>query len=100
MTYKELIETLEIVAKYDGGLDKECDVMWAEHDEHGIVFDRRWDVSAEDIRKLAAMGWGLGCDDDYDEDDDSFDKWENYDEISDKELVEIFKEYNGIYKFE
>jgi len=98
MTYRQLIETLEIVAKYDGGLDKECYKMWAEHDEHGITFDSKWEVSAEDIRKLAAMNWGLGCDGDYDEETDV--QWENYDKLSDEELIKLFKEYNGIYTYE
>jgi hypothetical protein len=44
------------------------------------------------------MGWELGCDDDFDEDIDE--KWKNYEKLSDEEIVEIFKEYNGIYKFE
>lgn len=98
MTYKELIETLEIVAKYDGGLDKDCLRMWATHDEHGISFDSKWNVSAEDLRKLAKMGWGLSCDNDYDE--DVFEKWENPDSLSDEEIVELFSDYNGIYKYE
>ena len=98
MTYKELIETLEIVAKYDGGLDKDCLKMWSAHDEHGISFDSKWNVSAEDLRKLAKMGWGLGCDTDYDE--EVFEKWENPDSLSDEEIVELFSDYNGIYKYE
>ena len=62
MTYRDLIRTFEIIAKYDGGLDHKCLNMWAEHDEHGIAFDSDWDVSVDDIRELAAMGWLLGCD--------------------------------------
>lgn len=98
MTYRQLIETLKIVAKYDGGLDSNCLRMWAEHDEHGISFRSDWNVSAKDIRKLAEMEWGLGCDADYDEEMDE--KWENYKELTDEELIELFKEYNGIYKYE
>ena len=98
MKYKDLIETLKIVAKYDGGLDSECLKMWAEHDEHGISFGYNWDVSAKDIRKLAEMGWGLGCDGEYDE--EMGEKWENYKELTDEELIELFKDYNGIYKYE
>lgn len=98
MTYKQLIETLEIVAKYDGGLDSDCGLMWSEHDEHGISFGYNWNVSAKDIRKLAAMGWGLGSDGEYDE--EAGEKWDNYENLSDEELVELFKDYNGIYKYE
>lgn len=98
MTYRELIETLELIAKYDGGLDSDCLNMWAEHDEHGISFNSKWNVSAKDLRKLAAMGWGLGSDGDYDE--EAFEKWENYEKLSDEEIVELFSDYNGIYTYE
>lgn len=98
MKYKELIETFEIIAKYDGGLDAECLSMWAEHDEHGISFDSKWNVSAEDLRKLAKMGWGLGCDAEFDE--EASEKWDNSDSLSDEELVELFSDYNGIYCYE
>lgn len=98
MKYKDLIETIQIVAKYNGGLDKECCEMWTSHEEHGINIKDTSKVSAEDIRRLAKMGWGLGCDDDYDEEDS--DKWENYESLSDEELKELFARYDGIYKFE
>lgn len=98
MTYRDLIRTFEIIAKYDGGLDHKCLNMWAEHDEHGIAFDSDWDVSVDDIRELAAMGWLLGCDSEYNEED--FEKWENYKELTDEEIKELFSEYNGIFTFE
>lgn len=98
MKYKDLIETIQIVAKYNGGLDKECYEMWAEHDEHGIRIKNAKDVSAADLRRLSAMGWLLGCDADYDEEDSE--KWENCESLSDEELVELFSKYDGIYKFE
>ena len=44
LTYKDLIETFEIIAKYDGGLESKCTNMWAEHDEHGISFDSDWEL--------------------------------------------------------
>lgn len=98
MTYKQLIETFEIVAKYDGGLEKDCLRMWAVYDEHGIEFGYDWNVSVEDIRKLAAMGWKLGCDALLTEED--YEKWENYKDLTDEELVELFNEYKGISTFE
>lgn len=98
MKYRDLIRTFEIIAKYDGGLDNKCLNMWAEHDEHGISFDSDWDVSVDDIRELAAMGWLLGCDAEFDEED--FEKWENYKELTDEEIKELFSEYNGIFTFE
>lgn len=98
LTYKDLIETFEIIAKYDGGLESKCTNMWAEHDEHGISFDSDWDLDPKDIRRLAEMGWGLGSDGEFDEDD--FDKWEHHERLSDEKLVELFKCYNGIYTYE
>lgn len=97
MTYKQLIETLEIAAKYDYGLDYDCNVMWAHHDEHGIYFKQT--PTAEDLRKLSKMGWLLGSDDDYDEEDS--DKWEHSDSLTDEELIDLFKEHgDSIYKYE
>ena len=98
MKYKDLIETIQIVAKYNGGLDEVCCEMWAEHDEHGINIKDTSKVSVEDIRRLAEIGWQLGCDADYDEEDSE--KWENYKNLSDEELVELFSKYDSIYKFE
>ena len=98
MTYKDLIKTFKIVAKYDGGLDKECLRMQAVHDEHGIEFDSKWELSAKDVRRLAEMGWGLGCDGDFDEDE--YEKWSHPESLSDDEIVELFKNHNGIFKFD
>lgn len=98
MKYKDWIETLQIAAKYDGGLDKDCLQMWAEHDEHGISFDYKWKLDPKDVRRLAEMGWGLGSDGEYDEEDAN--KWENHEELSDEELVELFSCYNGVYTYE
>lgn len=98
MTYKDLIETFKIVAKYDGGLEESCSRMWAVHDEHGIEFDSKWELDPKDIRRLAEMGWGLGCDAEFDEED--YEKWSHHENLSDEELVELFNCYNGIFKFE
>lgn len=97
ITYKNLIETLEIAAKYDGGLDNNCWSMWAEHDEHGIDFKET--PTADELRKLSKMGWLLGCDADYNEEDS--DKWEHCDTLTDEELIDLFKEHgDSIYKYE
>jgi len=56
-------------------------------------------MSAKDIRRLAEMGWGLGSDDEYDEENKDFEKWENYKNLSDEELISIFKNYNSISIF-
>ncbi len=96
MKYKELIESIKIVAKCNGGEDKEVLEMWAEHDEHGIELKNC--PTADELRKLASFGWSLGCDSEYDEED--WEKWENYESLSDEEIIELFKNYNGIFKFE
>jgi len=96
MTYKQLIESIEIFAKYNGGLDAECLDMYAEHDEHGITL--RETPSADDLRKLQKYGWNLGCDADYNEEDSE--KWENADKLSDNDIVELHENYNGFYLIE
>ena len=97
MTYKQLIETLEMAAKYDGGLDHECFEMWAEHDEHGIRFNQT--PTADELRKLSKMGWNIGCDALYNE--EKFEKWEHCDTLTDEELIDLFEEYSrSIFTFE
>lgn len=97
MTYKQLIETLEIAAKYNGGLGHGCYEMWAEHDEHGITFSQT--PTADELRKLSKMGWLLGSDADYKEEDS--DKWERSDSLTDEEIINMFKEHgDSIYKYE
>ena len=95
MTYKQLIRTIEIAASHNGGLDKDCLSMWAEHDEHGIYIKG---ITAGEARELAEMGWLLGCDAEYDEEDSNI--WQNPRNHSDEELIEVYNKYNGIYKFE
>ena len=96
MTYKQLIESIEIFAKCNGGKEKDCLEMWATNDEHGINLKQT--PSAEDLRKLASFGWHLGCDAIFDDEDKE--KWENYDSLTDDEIVALFKEYNGVYLYE
>ena len=98
MTYKDLIETLEILKKYDDE-SPNCYSIWADYEEIGFSFKKSWNVSAKDIRRLAEMGWSLACDYLYDENDDRFEKWENYKNVSDEELIKIFKDFNSISMF-
>ena len=101
MKYKDLLRTIEIVAKYNGGMDAECLQMWAEHDEHGILFPyRNYDgcVDAKDLRELLSMGWHFESECAYDE--ETCDRIARYESLSDTELVEIFMESKGIYKYE
>lgn len=96
MTYRQLAESIEIFAKYNGGLDARCEEMYAEHDEHGISLMKT--PSASDLRKLQKYGWLLGCDADYDLEDSE--KWENADKLSDEEIVELYENYDGLYLIE
>ena len=96
MTYRQLVESIEIFAQYNGGLDAVCSEMYAEHDEHGI--DLISTPSAGDLRKLQKYGWLLGCDAEYNSED--AERWENSDKLSDSEIVELFENYNGLYLIE
>jgi len=96
MTYRQLAESIEIFAKYNGGLDVECTEMYAEHDEHGISLNTT--PSADDLRKLQKYGWLLGCDAELNDED--FYKWENSDKLSDSEIIELFENYNGFFLLE
>ncbi len=96
MTYRQLAESIEIFAKYNGGLDAKCLEMYAEHDEHGISLKET--PSASDLRKLQKYGWLLGCDAEYDEEDSE--RWENADKLSDDEIVELYENYDGFYLVE
>ena len=95
MTYRQLIRTLEIAASHRGGLDTECLDMWAEHDEHGINIKS---ITAKEARELSEMGWLLGCDVEYNEEDQEI--WENPSKHTDEELLEIYNNYGGVYKYE
>lgn len=97
MKYKDLIETLKIIRKYDTLPD--CYTIWATDEEFGFEISNDWNVSAKDLRRLAEMGWSLGSDDDYDEENKDFEKWENYKDLSDEELISVFKNYDSISIF-
>ena len=43
------------------------------------------------------MGWGLGSD--YEQDDEEMAAWNNPDEHTDEEIVEVFNNYKAIYKY-
>ena len=95
LTYKDLIRTFEIFAAHDGGLDRGCIRMWAEHDEHGIsARGLKTPLTLEEVKELVSMGWLLGCDDDYDGDDRPLT------ELSDEELWAKWTNRMGIYTYE
>lgn len=93
MTYKELAKTFEILAthKPDGIV-----MDWAEHDCWGIDLSD-FNLSPSEIRMLAMMGWCLGSDAEYDEEEMA--AWDEPETASDEELVELFNQYKSIYKY-
>ena len=93
MTYENLAKTCELLARHK----PDCPIMdWSEHDEWGIDL-RGFDLSAAEIRQLAEMGWGLGSDYDYDE--ETMQAWEHPEDHTDEEIVEVFDNYQSIYKY-
>ena len=93
MTFEQLAKTFDILSSHnpDGIV-----MDWAEHDEWGIVLSNV-DLTPSEIRMLAEMGWGLGSD--YEQDDEEMAAWNNPDEHTDEEIVEVFNNYKAIYKY-
>ena len=93
MTYKELAKTFEMLAEHnpDGIV-----MDWAEHDEWGIDLNG-FELSPSEIRMLAEMGWSLGSDAEYDEEEMA--AWYEPETASDEELVELFNYYKSISKY-
>lgn len=93
MTYSELAKTFEMLAahKPDGLV-----LDWAEHDEWGINLNYI-NLSPSEIRMLAEIGWCLGSDAEYDEEEMA--AWYKPETASDEELVEIFNQYKSISKY-
>lgn len=90
MTYKQLIETLEIVAKYNGGIDADADQIYGSYKEIGIDFDNT--PSAEELRKLSKMGWHIT------NNDDDF-LWRACDTLTDEQVIRMFECYNRIFLY-
>lgn len=90
MTYKQLIETLEIVAKYNGGIDVDADQIYGSYKEIGIDFDNT--PSAEELRKLSKMGWHIT------HNDDDF-LWHACDTLTDEQVIMMFECYNRIFLY-
>jgi hypothetical protein len=93
MNFKQLADTFAILSSYNpnGFFDD-----WAEHDEWGIHLENV-NLSPEDIRALAEMGWGLGSDGDYDEEE--MKPWYNPKDYTTEEIVEVYNNYKAIYKY-
>ena len=93
MKYEDLARTFDIISsKNPTGIVMD----WAEHDEWGIDLSN---VSLEpsDIRQIAEMGWGLGSDSEYDEEEMRV--WYNPYDHTDDELMELWDMYKSIYKY-
>ena len=92
MTYKDLAKTFDMLAKHnpDGIV-----MDWSEA-EWGIDLND-FDLSPSQIRMLAEMGWYIGSDAEYDEEEMA--AWYEPKTASDEELVEIFNQYKSIYKY-
>ena len=93
MTFEQLAKTFDILSSHnpDGIV-----MDWAEHDEWGIELSG-FNLSSGEIRMLAEMGWGLGSD--YEQDDEEMAAWNNPEEHTDEEIVEVFNNYKAIYKY-
>ena len=93
MTYKQLAETFNMLAskRPDGFV-----MDYATHDEWGINL-KDFDLSAEEIRSLAEMGWSLGTDNEWDE--EIMKAWIDPQNHTDDEIVEVFNMYKSIYKY-
>lgn len=93
MTYENLARTFDILAsKNPTGTVMD----WAEHDEYGFELSNV-ELSAEEVRTLISMGWGLGSDSEYDEEE--MDPWNNQHKHTDEEIMELWNNYKAIYTY-
>lgn len=95
MTYNDLAKTFEMLAAHrpeGNGIVMD----WATRDEWGIDLNG-FELSPSEIRMLAEMGWCIGSDAEYDEEEMA--AWYKPETASDEELVEIFNEHKSIYKY-
>jgi hypothetical protein len=93
MTYNDLAKTFEILAAHNPDLF----VMdWVTRDEWGIDLSL-FNLSPSEIRMLAEMGWCIGSDAEFDEEEMA--AWYEPETASDEELVEIFNQHKSISKY-
>ena len=94
MTYSDLAKTFEMLAAHK---PEDRFVMdWATRDEWGINLSL-FNLSPSEIRMLAEMGWCLGSDAEYNEEEMA--AWYEPETSSDEQLVELFNQYKSIYKY-
>ena len=94
MTYKDLAKTFEMLAEHKP--DEKIVMDWATRDEWGISLNG-FELSPSEIRMLAEMGWCLGSDAEYNEEEMA--AWYEPETASDEQLVELFNQYKSIYKY-
>ena len=96
MTFGELAMTFDMLAKHK----PDRFVMdWAGHEHWGIDLTD-FELSPSQIRMLAEMGWCLGNNTECDEiREEEIEMWENPQEYTDEEIVELFNKYKSIYKY-
>ena len=95
MTYNDLAKTFEMLAAHKpegNGIVMD----WAVHEQWGIDLNG-FELSPSEIRMLAEMGWCIGSDAEYDEEE--MGAWYEPETASDEELFEIFNEHKSIYKY-
>ena len=95
MTYNDLAKTFEMLAAHKpegNGIVMD----WATRDEWGIDLNG-FELSPSEIRMLAEMGWCIGSDAEYDEEEMA--AWYEPEKASDEELVELFNQYKSISKY-
>ena len=92
MTYSELAKTFEMLAAHnpDGIV-----MDWSEA-EWGIDLND-FELSPSEIRMLAEMGWCIGSDAEYDEEE--MKAWYEPETASNEKIVELFNQYKSIYKY-
>ena len=94
MTYKQLAQIFVMISEHNPNA---LVMDWAEHDEWGLDLSG-FELTAKEIRMIAEIGgWGLGCDNEWDEEDMA--AWLNPQKHTDEEIVEVFNRYKSIYKY-
>ena len=93
MKYKDLARTFDIISSKN---PTRIVMDWAEHDEYGFELSNV-NLTSSEVRELAEMGWGLGSDSEYDEEEMRV--WYNPYDHTDEEIVELWNMYKSIYKY-
>ena len=96
MRFKDLAKTFEMLEEKipDGYIND-----WSNNEGWGMDLNYI-DFSPSEIRMLSEMGWMLGNNTEYDESlEEDMEMWENPQEYTDEEIVELFNKYKSIYKY-